>query len=292
MTKRDSLLSRKISSDALAILRQFELFQRFIGPLAQFVVVVDANIILGDLLWLVHKRKTPGAKTELMECIEAGTFVAYITRIVLSEVKEHLPNVARERGISLELMSREWAAYRKLLTVRTPRSALVQRYKDGQDPDDAPTIALAQMIKADGILSKDTDLVAMGGLVIEMDFTKQARDYSRKTAVSATIKLMLFGVPVVIGYGAFNILAQATRGIFITWKKLPLTVKLFILAALVVVASDKRARTVVMGRIRALKHCLDAIAPDMGNILLTLVEEIDENTVPAPSPTFKPHAKA
>ena len=292
MTKRVSLPSEKIRSDALAILRQLEGFQHFFGPLAQFDVVVDANIILGDLIWLVSKRKRPDAVTELMECINAKTIVAYITRSVLAEVDEHITTIAADKKLSEDVLRQEWKKYRKLLKVRTPRPALVQRYKDGQDPDDAPTIALAQMIKAVGILSKDTDLVAMGGLVIEIDFTKQARDYSRKTAVSATIKFTLFSFSVVIGHGAFNILAQATRGIFITWKKLPSTVKLFILLALVVVAFDKRAQTVVMGWIRALKRCLDAITPDIVNILLTLVEEIAENTVPAPSPTFKPNTKA
>ena len=276
----------------LAILRQFKVFQGFIGPLAQFIVVVDANIILGDLIWLVSKRKKPDAVTELMECIMAGTIVAYIARSVLAEVDEHITTIAADKKLSEDTLRQEWKKYRKLVKVRTPPKTMVESFKDSQDPDDASTIVLQKKLRADGILSKDTDLVAMGGLVIEMDFTKQARDYSRKTAVSATIKLMLFGVPVVIGYGAFNILVQAIRGIFITWKKLPLTVKLFILVALVVIASDKRARTVVMGRIRELKRCLDAIAPDMGNIFLVLAEKISENTVPAPSPTFKPHAKA
>ncbi|MBU6994274.1 PIN domain-containing protein [Ferrovum myxofaciens] len=275
-------LSTNIRSEMLGTLRTFNIVKRFVGPIARFTVVVDANIILGDLYWLVSKRKQSGAVTELMECIRAGTIVAYISRSVLAEVEEHIPNIALDNGLSVDAFLTEWKQYRKLVKVRTPRKKLIDQYKAGQDPDDAPTVALEKMLRADGILSKDSDIVAMGGLVIDADFTRQARDYSRKTAIVVTIKVSGV-VAVIVGCEVFKVIGQLVGNATAQFMRLPPVVRLGVLAAILLIASNERIRNRVKAPSKYLPAILDFLASS--SALLT------ENTVQQPSPAFKKQAQ-
>lgn len=274
-------------SEMLAGLRQMEGMKSLIGPLAQFTIVVDANILLGDLIWLVGKRKNPQATTELMECIAAGTIVAYVTRSVLDEVNEHIPNIAVEKGLSESALREEWEAYRKRLTVRTPRKHLVDRYKDGQDPDDAPTVALEKMLRADGIFTKDTDIAAMGGMVIELDFTQRARDYSRKTAVAATIKLS-GGMALTVSWAAFKVAWKSMQGVVVWVKSLPPAVQGILFIAVVAIASNRQAQERIMTLLGQIGTLLSEHWPAIAGFLGGVGAALAENTVSSPVPTYLP----
>jgi len=83
-----------------------------IGGAAQFQLVVDANIILGDLIWLVSKRSNTSAKTQLMETIEAETVDIYAPPIFFDEVEEKIPLLAIEKRLDISLMYEHWAIYK------------------------------------------------------------------------------------------------------------------------------------------------------------------------------------
>ena len=278
-------LQGRIRSAILGDLRKIKCLRPFLGPLAQFVVVVDTNVILGDLIWFVSKRKNPEATTELVECIRAGTIVAYIARSVLAEVDERITTIAADKNLSEEALRQEWKKYRKLIKVRTPRKALVDRYKDGQDPDDAPTIALEKMLRADGILSKDTDILAMGGLVIEMDFTKRAKDYSRKTAVAATVRFS-GGAAIVVSWCVLEVVWKSVESGVAWFKRLPAPVQVILFVAIVAVASDRRARQRVTALLAQMNKAVSAYWPHMLSLLESMSTTLAENTIPPPVPTF------
>lgn len=275
-----------IRSEMLGHLRKVNGLNRWIGTLAQFVVVVDANIVLGDLIWLVSKRKNQDAMTELMECIQAGTVIAYVTRTVLAEVDKKIPTIAADKGISEEAMRQEWKTYRKLIKVRTPRKALVDRYKGGQDPDDAPTLALAKMLRADGILSKDSDLVAMGGLVIERDFTKQARDYSRKTAVAATIRCS-GGIALTVSWATIDVVLRSIKGFLDWFRGLPAPVQAIIFFAVVAIASNKKMQGEVIALFKKRADLSGYLTPAL-DLLARVGATLKENSVSQPVPKHIP----
>ncbi len=285
MTARALPVQGHIRSEMLGELRKIEWLKPLLGPLAQFVIVVDTNVILRDLIWLVSKRKKPDAVTELMECIMAGTIVVYVTRSVLAEVDEHVTTIAADQNISEVALRQEWVKYRKLIRVRTPRKALVDRYKDGQDPDDAPTIALEKMLRADGILSKDTDIVAMGGLVIEMDFTKQAKDYSRKTAIAATIRFS-GGTVMLVSWSTLALIWKSIQGATASFKRLPAPAQLILFVAIVAVASDRRARQRVTAMLVQMNESVSCYWPDVLSLLTSMGTKLAENTILPPVPTF------
>jgi predicted nucleic acid-binding protein len=290
MTARSLPIQTGIRSEMLVHLRKTEGLKRWCGTLAQFVVVVDANIILGDLIWLVSKRKKPDARTELMECIQAGTFIAYVARTVLAEVDEHIPTIATNKGISEEALRQEWKTYRKLIKVRTPPKALVDRYKNGQDPDDAPTLALAKMLRAGGVLSKDSDIVAMGGLVIERDFTKQARDYSRKTAVAVTIRCS-GGIALTVSWVVIDVVLKSIKG-FVAWlRELPAPVQAIIFVAVIAIAANKKVQGQVIALVEK-RTALTDYGPFLLNLLAGVGTTLAESTVPAPTPQYiSPHPR-
>ncbi|WP_215842937.1 putative toxin-antitoxin system toxin component, PIN family [Acidithiobacillus montserratensis] len=277
---------KHIRSEILSVLREIDGIENLLEPLAQFTVVVDANIILGDLIWLVSKRKNPDATTELVECINAGTIVAYVARPVLAEVDEHISTIAVKKNLPEDALRKEWKIYRKILKVRTPRRHLVDRFKKGQDPDDAPTIALEKMIRADGILSKDNDIVAMGGLLIDLDFTSRVRDYSRKTAVAATIRCS-GGIALTVSWVTVEIFLKLAAECVSWFRRLPAPVKIVLFFAVVVVSVNKNVRERVMALIAPLRTTMSSHWPEVIDWLASVDTTLAENTIEPPVPTFK-----
>ena len=83
-----------IKSDDLSNLRslldKYGAFLSSIAPIFQLKVIVDANVIIGDLIWLTKHRKKRNARTALQELIEAETVIAHAPTILEVEVKKHL----------------------------------------------------------------------------------------------------------------------------------------------------------------------------------------------------------
>jgi hypothetical protein len=52
-----------------AVLRQITIFKDRVD-LIQVDVILDANVVIRDLLWLARKRTNPAARTELMELMD------------------------------------------------------------------------------------------------------------------------------------------------------------------------------------------------------------------------------
>lgn len=278
-----------------------ELLQKAMEPLAQFTVVVDANIILGDLKFLVVTRENPEAITALMECVRAGTFIAYVTRKVVSEVERRIPKLAKQYKVPDELFSRQWAEYKKMLKIKTPRKYRVEKAlrTNPQDPDDAPTVALANELQALGIFTKDSHLEAMGGFCLDLDFAIQARDYSRKIVVAVTIKQGVFTGLVIGGYavgGLSSTLIEGGRSLVNIATRAPDWVKIgaggvaFGLFLWVILNEEKRGR-VLSGVSRALAAISAAIS-DGVPVLLQAASDLNdvvcEHDVLPPVPTRKP----
>src|SRR5258708_27593078 len=68
-------------SDTLRELREFLLkvpaFRPLLETLIQIRLIIDANIIQGELRWRLARRQKPHARTGLHEAIVAGVVVAF-----------------------------------------------------------------------------------------------------------------------------------------------------------------------------------------------------------------------
>lgn len=281
----------RIRSETLAFLRTLEYTRQFVGPIAQFVVVIDANVVLSDLIWLAGKRRDHSAYTSVMECIKAGTFIAYISRSARDEVTEHIPRIASEKNLPLETMQAEWKQYRKLLKVRTTKQPRVDKYRGGQDPDDAPHLALADQVRAHGILSNDSDLVAMGDRmngvrVFEAEFVLDARNYSRNMAVAVSIKALGITSVIVLGSAvkiAHDLVGEAIR----SFSKLPPALRLLIVIAIVLIASNKSIRNTAKNGFSCIRETLATYAPDALEFISKAAETYRNNITGPPQLKYR-----
>jgi len=226
-----------------------------LGTAAQFRLVVDSNVVIGDLLWLVMERKNPEAKTDLMEVLEAETIDLYAPSKLFEEVDEHLPLIAAEKGIDVNKMHAEWASYKSRIKIAEPDEEKVRVLKNGVDPDDAEFIALAETLGASGVISKDKHIKQMGGAHISVTCVTHLRNYSRSTAIE--LQIMFGGVAFAkIGYVAIAGMFAGGKALVESVSKAPDWVKLALLAGGVFIALHPGARARVA---RGLEIALDGI---------------------------------
>lgn len=234
-----------VPSDRLKELRELVKTWKNITPLVsgavQFRVVVDTNIILGDIKWLAYKRKNESARTSLIETIEAGTIEVYAPPALFDEVEEKIDLIAREEGLDKAHLLSVWAEYQKKLRVAEPDSRVVQSYREGVDPDDAVFIALAEVINAVGILSRDKDIAMMGGRQISLDFVFSLRDYSRATAIELNIKCMGLTLGLV-SFAVIRGILESAKALIVGITKAPDWVKVALILGAVFCAVHPGAR--------------------------------------------------
>lgn len=227
-----------------------------IGRAAQFRLVVDSNVVLGDLLWLVAERRNEAAKTDLMEAIEAETIDLYAPPTLFDEVEEKIPLIAAKKGLDVNRMHAEWAIYKLRIKIAEPDEEKVRVLKSGVDPDDAEFVALAQTIDAAGVISKDTHIGQMGGNTISVTCIAHLRNYSRATAIELHIKVG--GVSFAkVSYAMIASMFAGAKALIEGVSKAPDWVKLALLAGGVLTALHPGARASVA---RGLRTVLDGIS--------------------------------
>src|SRR6266850_425014 len=88
-------------------------FRDAFGSVIRVRAVLDTNLVLGDLKWLVVEREDPAARTAAQEAIAAGTVIAYAPEFLRHEVEKHLPALAEQTGKPVEEFEREWSSYQR-----------------------------------------------------------------------------------------------------------------------------------------------------------------------------------
>ncbi len=251
-----------------AVVQTWKESSAFIGGAAQFRLVVDSNVVLGDLLWLVAERKNETAKTALMEALEAETINVYVPSTLFDEIEEHIPLIAAKKGLDINLMYVQWDIYKSKLKIAEPDVEKVQVLKNGVDPDDAEFVALAQTISAAGVVSKDKHIRQMGGNQISVECITYLRNYSRATAIELNIKVhgVLFAN---ISIAAIRDLFQGSKALINGIGKAPDWVKFALLAGGLFVALHPGARANVA---RGLKTVLAGIGEATPFVIAQIAE--------------------
>lgn len=213
-----------VLKDLRSLIESWRGFNGLIQGAAKFSIVLDTNVVITDLLWLVVKRRNPLARTDLMEIIDAGTAVVYVPPRLLQEVQEQIPLVAEEKGLDREKLFAEWENYRTNLEVIDPGQDSINAHVKGVDPDDADFVALEQAMSAAGIFSKDKHIAMMGGNQISVETIASLRGYSRATAIELTIKVNGL-VMTFIGAVAIRSLFSGCRALIESLNRAPEWVK-------------------------------------------------------------------
>lgn len=208
-----------------------------VGRFAQFVVVVDANTVIRDL---IHRVRFPEkGKTALQELIDSSVVQAWAPNWLEPEVTKNLPRIASKKGLPLETLLEEWGRYRLNLSwdPRDFTASRISRFPSG-DPKDAPYLALAEHIGAAGILSSDPDITEMGGMRLTFEFVLATRSYARAVVVPTGLKLCGVLVPAVLLIAVAQLLTSVVQ----TVRQLPPEAKALLVCAAILAIGHARFR--------------------------------------------------
>lgn len=180
---------QSIRSDELprlvALLRQIPAIGIEVG-LFRADLILDANVVIRDLLWLARKRKNPAARTTLMELMDCEVVRAYAPCFLAREINANIPVLAAQHGIHTRVLRDFWRDYRKrihFVAVGGPAKSMHLL-----DPKDAPYLRLQKRLEFP-IASDDAHIPAMGGSVVRVQIFNDLRVYSRNTAVEYHLKV-------------------------------------------------------------------------------------------------------
>ena len=131
-----------------------------------------------------------------------------------TEVRRHMPRVAREAKLTVAQLEAEWEIYRRAIRFRAPAEGEKPAWV--QDPDDLPYVYLRAELGAEAIYTSDTDLKAMGAPVIGADIVVALRDYSRAASIVVSVNVGGTVVSLRSGSGEQGVgtAAAVCRGVF------------------------------------------------------------------------------
>ncbi|WP_426112402.1 hypothetical protein [Massilia sp. PWRC2] len=246
------------------------------AAIAKISLVIDTNIVLGELRWLTSKRRTGDAKTSLMEVIEAETLHLYGPPILFAEVEEKIPLIASMQGLDAEVMQKHWQVYKAKITLAIPDENLVKSLQSGVDPDDAEFVALQQTLGADGVLSKDQHIAAMGGNKVSLDCIFNLRDYSRTVAIELNIKVA--GVNFTLaGLTAIRACVGGIQALSRSIKAAPDWLKFALLLCALLTLANPRSRAKVVGAVNNLLAGAASAAPAVLDLISVAAQLANEN---------------
>lgn len=231
---------------------------RALGSIFQIVLIVDANIIIRDILWLTTKRKNLAARSEFFELLTAQTVVGIAPTFLLHEMKVNLPELSRKRGIPLALLEEHWVSYMHLLTFVDAGGP----DPDYEDPKDAPYLKLQEQSNH-LILSKDSDIARMGGRVASATLVSRLCIYSRYAAVEYTLKAGGSG-SIILSFGLVKGIIAFCRTIVAHTAKLPRWVVVVILLGVLCASLHRPTREMFL----RLLQSLPLRAQSIGSIVL------------------------
>ncbi len=189
----DSLIERAVSPESFALVKENfkrnEHLQKLFPEAFKVSLILDTNVIISDILWMVKKQKNPEALPKLLQAIACGTIKAYAPTFLIEELNKHLPRLADEHSIPYEVFESKWKEFEPFIELIEVDDPTEEEIEAAQDPKDLPYIKLQQKIGA-RIYSNDTDIVAMDGQVVGRVAINALRDYSCDAAVEYTIKFM------------------------------------------------------------------------------------------------------
>lgn len=238
-------MSTSIPSDNLLHLRELFLtwqpFFRLLEIMPQFRLVIDSNVVIEELLYLVKSRKNPSARTSLQEAIDSGAVVALAPFKLRDEIIRHIPRLAEERDVPEESLRRTWLEYQLRINFIDVGPISAEDEASAADPDDLSFVYLYQKVKADAVVSRDRHIQAMGAWSVELEVVIHIRDYARAKAPEVTLRAGAFivTVPLIAGAHALGkLLIRVAKGI----ANLPPGVQLALLAGAAVVGAHPRSR--------------------------------------------------
>jgi predicted nucleic acid-binding protein len=242
---------------------KFEIFEDFV-PIEQFEIILDANIVIRDIMWMA-KRKKEHAKTELLEILHSKTIIAQAPNFLKIEVEKHLLNLSEEKDIELARIQEEWENIAKHITFYD----ITVEEHEKENVRDHKDLAYIKLQEATGanIYSRDKDIAAMGGSVIQYSIVTSLRDYSRNAAVEYTLKIGGV-ISLEISKTLFALVAELIQKVFSKAKNLPKWVYIAVIGMLIFILVNEASRDKFM-------KLLNTIFGNIGELIDNIIKEVE-----------------
>jgi predicted nucleic acid-binding protein len=268
-----------LDSASLATLREFIATMYSLGKVLnnaiQLRIVLDSNVILGDLIWLCKGRVKPGAKTSIQELVTSKTLIPYAPSVARQEVDRALPNIADKYKIEVDVLLEAWADYQKALIFCDVTVEAREHHGQVRDPTDLPFIQLAKDIGAAGIATKDKDIEAMGGNRIHLDCVIQLRDYSRAKNIELSIQVG----GVVLAMVVASLVAGVVKGlqaIISAIVRLPPWIQVLLICGVLAAVAHPRSRQAIQSAISELSARVRTGAAGLKDPMIRAMDAVSE----------------
>ena len=261
-------------SELLASLRRFlkvyPALQNLAGPLAQFTLVIDANVAVQDL---IYKHRNPHIRqTALEETVKSSAIrLCAPTWLDREMVGSTIPQVSQRRAIPESALLELWTAY-KAQIIWDDRYVEPGDDQTNGDAKDVPYVALQETLCAAAILSRDKDIDQLGGNKVGLEFVLSVRSYAR----AATIAVGIHAGGALVSTLSLGLLVEFAKGLGRLVANMPDWVKLALLVGAVFVAVHPPARKRVLGLLTTLGGELAALWPEVEKLIALAAEKDQE----------------
>jgi len=233
-----------------------------IGPIAQFKVVLDANIAVNDL---VHKLKHEKVRrTAIEEAVKSGTIELYAPTWLDEEmIGSTIPQVAAKRGISEPALQSLWVSYKEQIiwddTFTVPEDF---DPRDG-DAKDVPYVALQESLLTAVILSEDKGIDRLGGTRTDLQFVMSVRDYARAASYVVGIRIG----SALIGSISVGALVQGIRGLGHLIGRMPDWAKIALLGVFVIAIAYPQSRHRIFNVLKSCGGLIGDVWPELERLI-------------------------
>ena len=238
------ILRADLLPNLVAILESFPALRSVLPQVMQLAVVIDANIVFGELRWRLKSRPRPELRSSLEEALASHVLIAYAPHHLDDEIHEHLEEIAAGTNQTVEAVAREWKALRPFIHFHTGRKGA-----GGQlpDPDDLAYLDTLQEVAARGIYTRDKHFHGSSAplIFVAMDIRNPMdgalRRYARATAIRVGLS-MGSSVSAVVSVEALIALGRLLKEVSAAFKRLSPTAQLLILAGVGAVLLHPKSR--------------------------------------------------
>jgi predicted nucleic acid-binding protein len=255
--------------DLARILARFEPF-RSGTTVVHATLILDANVVIADLIWLCQRRKKNEARSTLLELIECSTVKAYAPTFLTQEIENHFTSLEAERGILPAEARQAWQRFQPRITfvdVGGPDAS----FPGVTDPKDVPYVRLQRQLSLP-IVTEDSHLACMGATVIQIQLFAPLRTYSRQRAVEYQIKIAGLGAVFAASLAA-KLAIDGTKAASAAIGNLPKPVQVLGAIGLIAAFVHPSSRRWIFDKLDRAMEVGGQVTAEFYKVLMPIVEE-------------------
>lgn len=235
-------------------------FRPLLQAIVQIRVVIDADIIQGELRWRLGKRCKEDARSRLHEAIVAGVLVPFAPVFLKAEIEEHLDEIASETGASLSEAIEEWRSVEGYIHFYEPHSA-PPKDPGNVDIDDLPYKYAYEELAVSAVYTRNRrHFQQLETPAITLSIDLALRQHARSGSVIGHVTLGST-ISITISFEALKGLVQLMRWALRAFRRLPIGVQIGAAALAVAPLLHSKSRARIIEFVRSVVERLVRLKP-------------------------------